>query len=128
MSCKRSAPASIFLPKNCAGHVKLAMLAPMRSLLPALLAIVICSPAAFAMESTDSTGNRTVETRFVAFTDEQVQLKRENGRTVTIPVDRLSDVGGEFAPLQKPAVLQLTIQAAKAAPPKRPSISPGTGR
>ena len=45
---------------------------------------------------TDSTGNHTVEAEFVDLKDGKVRLKKEDGKTITIPIERLSEADQEF--------------------------------
>lgn len=51
---------------------------------------------AFARTWTDSTGKRTVEAEFVDFKDGKVQLKKEDGKTVTIHMERLSGADQKY--------------------------------
>ncbi len=48
---------------------------------------------------TDSTGKFTTEAGFVDFKDGQVQLKKKDGKTITIPIEKLSEVDRNY--LQK---------------------------
>lgn len=51
---------------------------------------------------TDSTGKYTVEAEFVGFKDGKVQLKKEDGKTITVPIDKLSEADQEFMHTLKP--------------------------
>ena len=61
---------------------------------------------------TDSTGTHKVEAEFVDFKDGKVQLKKEDGKTITIPIERLSDADQDSVKSQtqqkKPDVAQVT--------------------
>ena len=69
----------------------------MRILIAALLIFAVCTPVASARTWTDSTGKFTVEAEFVDFKDGKVQLKKEDGKIVTIPVEKLSEADQAFA-------------------------------
>jgi hypothetical protein len=89
----------------------------MRTFIAAVLAFVVCAPLAFARTWTDSAGTHTVEAEFVDFKDGKVQLKKENGETVTIPIEKLGDEDQEFVKSQaatrsvrNPPAMPLTIE------------------
>lgn len=52
--------------------------------------LVLCCAAADARPWTDSTGKRTVEAEFVSLVDGKVTLKKADGKTVTMALDKLS--------------------------------------
>ena len=58
---------------------------------------------------TDSTGRQKVEAAFVELKDGVVTLKRADGRTVTVPIERLSKGDQQFATSQPP--LEMTPTA-----------------
>jgi hypothetical protein len=68
----------------------------MRTLIAAVLAFAVCTPVASARTWTDSTGKHTLEAEFVEMKDGKVQLKKEDGKTITIPIEKLSDPDQEF--------------------------------
>jgi hypothetical protein len=68
----------------------------MRILLAAMLAVGVCSPAAFARKWTDSTGKHTVEAEFMAFKDGKVQLKKDDGTILSLPLEKLSETDQAF--------------------------------
>ncbi len=63
----------------------------------------------------DSTGQFTCRGRLVRFMDGQVRLMKENGRTTTVPLYRLSQIDLEFinrqASAQRSDTIERTAQA-----------------
>lgn len=68
----------------------------MKSLILSLLVFAVCAPPAGARTWTDSSGTRTIEAEFVEFKDGSVQLRREDGTIVPVPIDKLSAADQEF--------------------------------
>ena len=59
-----------------------------------LVAVVVCSSAALAEELrtwTDSSGAFTIEASLVSFDGKTVTLKKEDGKTLSLSIDKLSD-------------------------------------
>ena len=63
----------------------------MRTLVSTMLILAVLSPLASGRTWTDSTGKHTVEAAFVDLKDGKVRLKKEDGKIITIPIERLSD-------------------------------------
>lgn len=72
----------------------------MRTLIAAVLFIAFCTSLAVARTWTDSTGTHTLEAEFVDFKDGKVNLKKEDSKTVAIPIERLSESDQEFVKAQ----------------------------
>jgi hypothetical protein len=68
----------------------------MRTFLVAILVFAVCTPIALARKWTDSTGNYTTEAEFVDFKDGKVHLKKENGKIITFPIEKLSKSDQEY--------------------------------
>jgi hypothetical protein len=92
----------------------------MRTLLVAMLAVGVCVPAAFARKWTDSTEKRTVEAEFADFKDGKVQLKRQDGTILSLPLEKLSQTDQDF--VRKAAGLpEGNRPDASSAKPRRPT-------
>jgi hypothetical protein len=76
---------------------------------------------AFARKWTDSTGKYTVEADFVDFRDDNVRLKKDNGDTISLPIEKLSRDDQEFVTQQAKA-LELNT------PKTKPSQTAGAER
>ena len=63
-----------------------------------LLGMIAAAPA---REWTSSDGKK-LEADFVSLTGDQLTLKRKNGQTFSLPLDRLSEADQSFAKLQTP--------------------------
>ena len=72
----------------------------MRTLIAAVLVLAVCTSVASARTWTDSTGKHTVEAEFVDLKDGKVRLKKEDGRTITIPIERLSEADRAYVKSQ----------------------------
>ena len=68
----------------------------MRSFILGAFVLAICIPRALAREWTDFTGAHTVEAEFADLKDGKVLLKKGDGRTITIPLDKLSSADQNF--------------------------------
>ncbi|MGD0655853.1 MAG: SHD1 domain-containing protein [Thermoguttaceae bacterium] len=53
--------------------------------------LLFCTSIAFARKWTDSTGQYTTEAEFVDLKDGKVQLKKEGGKIIYVPIEKLSD-------------------------------------
>jgi len=61
----------------------------------------------------DNTGNFSCEARLVRFIDGQVKLLKDNGRTTTVSLSRLSDVDVRFVERQASAQQATVLQTAQ---------------
>jgi len=68
----------------------------MRTLIAAVLVFAVCTPVASARTWTDSTGKHTVEAEFVDLKGGKVRLKKANGSTLSITLDKLSSADQEY--------------------------------
>jgi hypothetical protein len=68
----------------------------------ALCLVGLAVSFAFARKWTDSTGKYSVEADFVDFNDGKVTLKKENGGTLSISIDKLSQADQEYVKSQVP--------------------------
>ncbi len=75
----------------------------MRTLIAVVLILAVCTPVAFTRTWTDSTGKHTVEGEFVDLKDGTVRLKKEDGKTITIPIETLSEADRDFVKAQNGA-------------------------
>ena len=89
----------------------------MRTLIVTVLVLAVCAPMALARTWTDSTGKHTVEAEFIDMKDGKVRLKKEDGKTITIPIEKLSDEDQQF-------VKSLTDEAS---PSKKATSKPKPG-
>ena len=55
-----------------------------------VIAVVLMSPGLFARTWTDNTGNRHFEGEFVGLADGQVEIRRDGGKVVHVPMEKLS--------------------------------------
>ena len=74
----------------------------MRASIAAVVVLAVFTPIAFARTWTDSTGKYTVEAELLDFKDGNVQLKKEDGKTVNVPIEKLSDTDQEYVCKLKP--------------------------
>ena len=65
----------------------------------------------------DNTGHYSVNARLIRFVDGKVQLMKENGRTTTVPLNRLSQRDLQFVNRQASAHQATTTQTAQATTP-----------
>ncbi len=85
----------------------------MRMLIIAVLISAVSTPITYARKWTDSTGKYTVEAEFLEMRDGKVQLKTDNGKIISVPMDKLSKVD------------QIWVEEYLAKPqPKAPSSDP----
>ena len=68
----------------------------MKTFIATILIFAVCTPIAFARKSVDTTGKNTFEAEFVDFKNGKVQLKKENGKMITLPIGRLSKEDQEY--------------------------------
>ena len=68
----------------------------MTRLITAGIILTVCTGVAQARQWADATGKFTVEADFVDFKDGKVQLKKADGSTITVPVERLSNADQKF--------------------------------
>lgn len=61
-----------------------------------LLVLAVFTSEAAARKWTDSTGKYSIEAEFLNFQDGKVWLKKENGKAVSVPIDKLSKRDGEW--------------------------------
>lgn len=72
---------------------------------------------------TDSTGNHTVEAKFVEFKDGKVSLEKEDGTAIAVPVEKLSEADQRFVRIRakaEPTAQPSTDSQAKAVPKTEP--------
>ena len=61
------------------------------------IAVILCCGHALARTWTDSTGTHKIEGEFVKLADSKVDIRREDGKLVRIPLDKLSEADQQFA-------------------------------
>ena len=90
----------------------------MRRLMAAMLVVVICTPVASAKKWTDSTGNYTLEAKFIELRDGKVQLRKPDGRVLTVAIEKLNKADKEYVKTKadaseraKPGILWVSKQA-----------------
>jgi hypothetical protein len=75
----------------------------MRPFLAVVITLAVCIPMVSGRTWTDSTGKHTTEAEFVKYTDGKVQLKKDDGSVVSIPIQELSEADQEYVRLRKKA-------------------------
>ena len=85
-----------------------------------VLILSICAATALAHTWTDSTGKHKIEGKFVKLADGTVEIRRDDGQTVRIALEKLSDVDQAFVRhVAKPIAKEMPSVAA--APDERPA-------
>jgi hypothetical protein len=69
----------------------------MRTVIAAVLVVAVCTSSALARTWTDATGKHTLEAEFVELKDGNVQLRKPDGKVVTLPIEKLSQADQAFA-------------------------------
>ena len=103
---------------------------PIRTLLVPLAATLLAAPLS-ARTWTDAATGRTIEADFLGIQDGKVSLKRSDGQTFTLPIDKISAADQDFIKQQKAGPASAPAAAGTDWPgwrgPNRNDHSPDTG-
>lgn len=101
----------------------------MKVLIATVPVLAVFTTVAFARQWTDSTGKYTVEAEFLDFKDGKVRMKKDDGKTISMALERLSNADQEFVKSQVSTRVRMGDLGAIEAPAPRPPMprpeSPG---